>query len=345
MDKFIELKMHLMTEGVKLDISAKKFLIKNYGEKFYNDDYVTTTGIMVELLAGFVTVHLNDLSSYEIFYDNGLYLKIYNEIMQINIWEPADFMINRVENKNGLISNFVNVHFDRARINPISGCNNSCKFCSMNEISYRRNSIEEIDLALNEALKDKRVTHVLISGGSPKEVDLPYVTKVYEYFCKKYPKYDFDVMMTPREFDSYQDVSQYEKYLKYLKTIGVKGLSINLELFNDKMANEYCKEKSIIGKESYFTFLKLASKVFGKYNVRSGLIVGLEPKEDTLKGVEQICKCGCMPMLSPYVPYNGIGKYPTADFLIDIYKETEKILKKYNLPLAPLCEKCKHNTL
>jgi biotin synthase-related radical SAM superfamily protein len=151
--------------------------------------------------------------------------------------------------------------------------------------------------------------------------------------------------MTPRGFTSYLDKSQYESYIKHLKNIGVKGLSINLELFNDKINMQYCKEKSLIGKDRYFTFLKIASKVFGTKNVRSGLIVGLESKEDTLKAVEEICKCGCMPMLSPYIPYNDIGDYPSAEFLIDIYKETERIIKKYNIPLAPLCEKCKHNTL
>ena len=76
-----------------------------------------------------------------------------------------------------------------------------------------------------------------------------------------------------------------------------------------------------------------------------GLIVGLESKEDTLEAVTKICKCGCMPMLSPYIPYNGIGGYPSVNFLIDVYNNTKKILKVYNIPLAPLCKKCKHNTL
>ena len=38
-----------MTNGVDIENKALKYLYKNFGEKFYNDDYITTTGIMIEL--------------------------------------------------------------------------------------------------------------------------------------------------------------------------------------------------------------------------------------------------------------------------------------------------------
>ena len=215
----------------------------------------------------------------------------------------------------------------------------------MNETPYKKNSIKSLDEAFQKSMDDKRITHVLISGGSPKPQDLPYLTEVFEHFCKKYPNLDFDVMMTPRGFDSYTDTSQYEEYLKHLKKIGVKGLSINLELYNNKICSKYCKEKFEIGKQNYFKFLSLASKIFGTNYVRSGLIVGLEPLEDTLRAVEEICKCGSMPMLSPYMPYKNIGKAPSTKLLLETYKETQKILDQYNCPLAPTCPMCRHNTL
>lgn len=254
-------------------------------------------------------------------------------------------MVKKSKNKFGLITDFVNAHFDRVRINPISGCSFHCAFCSMNEAKYKRNSIEELSCAFEEAIKDKRITHVLISGGTPKKEDLVYLTEIYEYFCKTYPNFDFDVMMTPRGFDSLVDESQYEKYLIHLKNIGVKGLSVNIEIFNDDMCKKYCPEKFAINKQRYLKFLKLASKIFGKENVRSGLIVGLESKEDTLMAVEEICKCQCMPMLSPYYKYNDIGKSPSTDYLLDVLKESKQICKKYGVELGPRCAKCKHNTL
>lgn len=92
-------------------------------------------------------------------------------------------------------------------------------------------------------------------------------------------------------------------------------------------------------------FLTEAAKVFGTHNVRSGLIVGLESMEDTLKGVRAICETGAMPMLSPYIPYGNIGTWPKLEFLIEVKEKTEEILKKYGIPLAPLCPMCKHNTI
>ena len=344
-----KLKINLMTNGVNIEDEALKFLYENFGEKFYNDDYVTTTGIMIELGNNFyVTSHINFKSPYKIELEQDNFILTQKKLKRpIKIWEPWSCNAKNIDKKtyNLLKSNIAVSHFDRVRISPINGCNNHCAFCSMNSIKYKKNSIEDIDACLKYLLKDERITHVLISGGSPKPCDLEYLTEVYEYFCKNYPKYDFDIMTTPRGFNSYTDKSQYKPYIEHLKNIGVRGLSVNLELYNNKICAKYCSEKYKLGRDNYFYFLKIASGIFGTQNVRSGLIVGLESKQDTLKAVEEICKCGCMPMLSPYIPYNNIGNYPSADFLYDVYKKSRKIIDKYNLNLAPLCAKCRHNTL
>lgn len=347
MKKVEKLKIDLITQGIKIDRNTKEFLIKKVGNKFYNDDYVTTTGVMLELFDDvFVTANINENSCYELIAGKGnLKIKTKDEVYNVKFWPPSKFMVEKTENKFGPIIKFVNAHFDRARINPISGCSFNCKFCSINEIPYKKNSIKEMELALKEALKDERITHVLISGGTPKQCDLPYLTEVFEYFCKNFKDYKFDVMMTPRGFDSFVDEMQYESYLKHLKEIGVDGLSINIELFNKEFRKKYCPEKNALGLDKYLKFLTLAGKIFGATKVRSGLIVGLESKEDTLKAVEEICKCGVMPMLSPYIPYNNIGSFPKTEFLIDVLEESKKIIKKYDLELAPTCKYCKHNTL
>ena len=54
---------------------------------------------------------------------------------------------------------------------------------------------------------------------------------------------------------------------------------------------------------------------------------------DTLIGVEELCKCGVMPMLSPYAPYANIVTWPTSEYLLTVYNEANKILSKYNIPL------------
>ena len=345
-------KLELMVNGVAITDKLKNHLLEKIG-KFYNDDYVTTTGVMLEIGTNqdtYVTAHLNNKSKYVLDLENDEVI-FYNRKSKektdttIKIWEPSPYMTQSKLNNNGEYFNYVNSHFDRARISPISGCSFSCAFCSVNSYDYGLNELPPMDCALTNALQDKRVTHVLISGGSPKECDLPFLTTVYEHFPQKFANYDFDVMCTPRGFTNYTDKSQYRGYIQHLKDIGVKGLSINIELFNSKICAKYCPEKFGIGNSNYLYFLECASEIYGTENVRSGLIVGLEPLKDTLRAVEEICKTGCMPMLSPYIPYNNIGKFPTVEFLLKAKEKTDEILEKYNIPLAPLCKKCKHNTL
>ncbi len=345
-----KLKIELMVNGVNIEKDALDYLKKRFGEKFYNDDYVTTTGIMLVLGNNFyVTSDLNKESIYKLtLINNNLILKFNNEEVKVEVWQPIrSYIKNKISKEESklLSSPIAATHFDRTRISPIGGCNNHCAFCTLNNIKYTKNSIEDLDKCLQVHLKDDRVTHVLITGGSPKECDLKYLTEVYKFFCQKYPQYSFDVMMTPRGFDSYPDTSQYLEYLKLLKSFGVGGLSINLELYDKKICEKYCREKFNIGRENYFYFLKLASKVFGTQNVRSGIIIGLESLQSSLKGVEEICKCGAMPVLSPYVPYNNIGTKPSTKFLENVLTKSEKIVKNYNLNLAPGCPYCHHNTL
>lgn len=345
-------KLELIVNGICLTDKLKKYLLEKIG-KFYNDDYVTTTGVMLEIGNNhdtYVTAHLNNKSKYVLDLENDE-ITFYNRKAKekidttIKIWEPSPYMIQANLNNNGEYFKYINSHFDRARINPISGCSFSCAFCSVNSYNYNLNGIPPMDKALTNALLDERVTHVLISGGSPKESDLPFLTKIYEHFPKKFANYDFDVMCAPRGFTSYTDRTQYRDYIQYLKDVGIKGLSINIELFNKKLCAKYCPEKFNIGNSNYLYFLECASEIFGTLCVRSGLIVGLEPLKDTLQAVELICQTGCMPMLSPYIPYNNIGKFPTVNFLLKAKEKTDEILAKYNIPLAPLCSKCKHNTL
>ena len=345
----LKLKYDLMTKGIHVLPETKDFLVSAYGEKFYKDDYVTTSGLMLEFENEiFVTAHMSDESPYNLVVKDGnLFVSKNDEqpsqgLISVKLWEPNPYL---TENGTDRFGPAISSQFDRVRISLIRGCSFHCAFCSLNEIPYGKNSVEDLSFALEEALKDERVTHVLITGGSPKEEDLPYLTEVYEYFCKKFPDKEFDIMMTPRGFTSYTDDSQYLDYLKHLHEIGVHGLAVNIELFDKETCGKYCKEKAEIGRDKYLKFLKLASEVFGPLNVRSAVIVGLEDGKSTLEGVEKICACGCLPVLSPYVPYNGIGDYPTTEFLLDISEKATKIATDNGLQLGPICKKCRHNTL
>ncbi|MFQ5531968.1 MAG: radical SAM protein, partial [Candidatus Nanoarchaeia archaeon] len=97
-------------------------------------------------------------------------------------------------------------------------------------------------------------------------------------------------------------------------------------------------------------FIEGAVPIFGEGNVRSLLMVGIEPLEDTLRGVEVLAERGCDPVLSPFRPDPSTPmrneKPPNVDFLIETYERAKEITGRFSgVKLGPRCIPCHHNTL
>ena len=79
------------------------------------------------------------------------------------------------------------------------------------------------------------------------------------------------------------------------------------------------------------------------------LLVGLEPVDDTLAGVEAIASSGCVPVLSPFRPDGSTPlkdhPAPSADLLADVYLRSREITQALGVDLGPACIPCSHNTL
>jgi len=346
MDKNFILKANLFEHGIKISTEAKKIL-DHQSDIWLMDDYITCSGVTLHFENEYATVGVEPNSGYELIEkSNKLYIRNTNgELIETTVITPPDYMKDEIVIENKTITVYTNTYTDRVRLQLISGCANKCKFCNATEFKYEFNSISGLEKALEIALSQSNVRHVLISSGSVKIEDLDKITKMYEYFGKKYSHLDLDIMMTPRGFDSYTDSAQYEEYIKYLKNVGITGLSINMELNSIEHLEKYCPEKARIGQENYLKFIELAVKIFGKNKVRSLLIVGLEPLEETLKGVEKLAKIGCNPVLSPLFPYGEANFPPNANLFIEAKEKSEKICEKYNIKLGPLCKPCSHNVL
>lgn len=340
------LKAYLFEKGIKISKEAKDFLDKQ-SDIWLMDDYITCSGLTLHYNNCYVTASSNDNSEIELLEKEGkLFIKCLNStLIETTVITPPDYMKDEIIIDGKKITVYVNTYTDRVRLQLISGCSNKCKFCNATEFKYEFNSIQGLEKALKIALSQSKVRHVLISSGSVKNEDLEKITEMYTYFGNKYPNLNLDIMMTPREFNSYTDSSQYENYLKLLKNNGITGISTNIELYNKDALKKYCPEKFAIGQDNYFKFLELAVKIFGKNKVRSLLIVGLEPLSDTLKGVEKLAQIGCNPVLSPLFPYGKANFPPNANLFIEAKQKSEEICKKYDMLMGPLCNPCTHNVL
>ena len=347
-----EYKLDLFYYGVNLTDSAYKNLKKGKNNQVNHDDYITTKGLLLCLENKvYVNANLNKNSRYKIDYiDKKFILSESSEICQVHIFQPPNFALQTTKLPNGLpITNFVNIHGDRIRIQPIGGCANRCKFCDLNQIKYQLHSISDLEQAFLYALENHGFKHILISGGSPRNnnSDFQYLTEVYQYFGSKYGKrFPIDVMLVPRGLEPGKDSKQdYYNFLTKLKSWNITGIYANLELYNDSLRKKYIPQKDDIGKEKYYEFLKIATEVFGKENVKSCIIIGLEEVEDSLKAVEELCSLGCMPVLSPYVPIDNKIPSPTPEMMKKVLIQAQKIADKYKVALGPSCNLCKHNTI
>ena len=358
---YTELKIRLMQHGAIFTPAARSMMCHDQFGSISFSDYATTSGVVTVLdkrVYANVPVKFHGTPFLIDRSDTELSLSYQGRLLPVSvrIIPPPAYALNAVRlDDNTPVRELVMTHADRARISPVHGCSYHCNFCTCNMSTYQESSCEQLDKALQIALADPYNTpdHILISGGTPRDTPESYrwINEIYYYFPKNYPQFDFDVMLSPRGMLPGQTSDQeYDNFLHFLyDECGVKTLSINLELYNDALRNQYIPEKHVIGKENYYRFIRQAVTIFGVGSIRSSLVVGLESIEDTLLGVRSLVSCGCLPVLSTFIPAPGTdaASYPapSVDLLLDVVTQAAQIAAEANMQLGPRCRPCTHNSL
>lgn len=235
-------------------------------------------------------------------------------------------------------------HSDRVRISPVEGCAIACRFCDLPfEYRYRSKRTEGLVDSVARALRDEALParHVLISGGLPRTGDYAWMQEVWAAVPAAFPGVEVDVMMVP---------APGLLVPKELRAAGIAGLSINMEMWNSELAATVMPGKAKIGRDRWLDLVEEAVGEYGLGKIRSLLLVGIEPLEDTLLGVEALAARGCDPVLSPFRPDPSTPMRdhapPSADALIEVWERAESIVRRYpGVRLGPRCVPCMHNTL
>lgn len=346
------LKLDLMTDGISVSAAARREMSGgDEGRPLTLADYASTSGISLELDGeiwvnapvhehnpNFVNAprHLLDFDGEHFFVRSG-------DLEVAAAPVPVPGYHEETDPRGELYTSFAITHTDRVRISPIEGCGIVCKFCDLPyEFRYRKKSIDGLVGSVRRALDDERLParHVLISGGTPREEDFEYERQVYEAIAAAFPGLDVDIMMVP---------SPGLLDLPRLKAIGIHGLAINLEIYGQRRAHEMMPLKARLTRDYYLDFIERAVEVFGLGRIRSLLLVGLEPLEDTLRGVGALAERGCEPVLSPFRPDPATPlrslRPPDADHLAAAYERSVEIAGRHGVKLGPRCIPCHHNTL
>ena len=79
--------------------------------------------------------------------------------------------------------------------------------------------------------------------------------------------------------------------------LGVDALSYNLELFDPDVLNRHCIGRArYIGRERYLESLAHAATVFPSGTVWTDLVLGLEPADSTMAGIDALAEMGVVPV-------------------------------------------------
>lgn len=216
-----------------------------------------------------------------------------------------------------------------------------CKFCNIEactgEISL--DNVREVVTEYWSRASEINLTHFLVGGQTAPEADENLV-KIVEIIRDIAPFAPIYAMLIP-----YKN-STIEK----LYEAGMDQLSCNIEVVDDNIARKIMPGKRKKSFEDYLKTLIFATTLMGyRGNVRSMLIVGLEPRESLMRGIRRLAQNGIQPILSifrpmPDTPLEGQNAPPMRE-LVEIFLEAQEICEGADLYLGPDCINCQNNTL
>lgn len=188
-------------------------------------------------------------------------------------------------------------------INPAKRCGFSergaqCQFCDASTQGAERETpipVDDVIDTVRAAFAEGAIDFVYLHIGYVDDEDAgvrfiePYVRAI---------KRHFDTLVAvqlqpPRE----------NRWIDYIYAIGVDAISYSVQIHDPEILASMCRGRvEQVGRERYYEALRHAAAIFPNGTVWSDLIVGLEPIESTLAGVDALVDMGVLPVLSVFRP-------------------------------------------
>ncbi len=345
-ENLTKLKIGLLVHGIRIEDKGFDAPIKKaVGSAF---DLVIDDKLFINT---FVNIKYASLSPFLLqWIEENKFKLLYNGKFITNVKIDYADKYASLKTKNGIDFYSVAQFFtDRLRIHPFSSCiygrnkNNACKFCDLGNciqtpIEYELEDIfEVIEFYISSNLP---IRHFLIGGGtSLGEKSWKRIIDITKHI-RSLTNREIYLMSIPPSND----------VLDKLHEAGVSEVGFNIEIFDRIQAKSLMPQKGQINIEEYYNAFQYSTSLWKKEgNVRSLLMVGLEPVENTLRGVEELCKRGVMPILSLFrpIPNTPMENMTPLNYteVFEIWEKASLICQKYGLILGPKCIPCQNNTL
>lgn len=213
-----------------------------------------------------------------------------------------------------------------------------CMFCNINATKSRFAELQGIEWktakqiaeTYNEARKEGYEAITITGGFIPERREVEYYIDVAEAIQDITGLTDFGGTAC---VGATTDLSVIEKY----KEAGYRGISSNMEIWDENIFKTICpgKEQMCGGRQNWINALKHEVEIFGKGNVRSFFVAGIEPKSTLLDGIEYLASLGVVAIPLHWIPNPGSAleghRAPTPEWYMDLDLKTYNILKKNGL--------------
>ena len=193
--------------------------------------------------------------------------------------------------------------------------------------NYKEEYLKALAYSLKRIIESNQLDHIHIffmAGNLPTNVDVWNVAEETIEYISKY--------VNLSKYDNYLNIAPHDtlERLEKIKKLGINQVQYNLEVVTKENFINTCP-----GKMDYDSFLQKlyqAVEVFGKGNVRSNFVLGLDNMEQTLKFAKEISTKGVVFDYSVFqpkkcTPYKD-KKAPDFDEVIKFTKELVKIYDK-----------------
>ncbi len=279
--------------------------------------------------------------------------------LKVNLIKEYDVIQQKIDD-DFFVGDYVDVvGIDRISLLLFEGCYNwicgkQCKFCDLHpkRVSekvcrptlnnlYKYDSIDKwwnsqkdlffknTNLALDKLLKNTNLKHkhlfIMAGNLSDCEIVWKYLLEFVGNLTKQFDLQGFDTIANVCPHDSIES-------LKKLKKFGIKQVQYNLEIANKDLFTFTCPGK--INYEEFVSKLYEAVNIFGKGNVRSNFVLGLQDYNELIDECEKFAERGIVADYSVFqpkknTPYSNL-KAPEMKDVINFTKRLVKIYLKYN---------------